>query len=97
MQLVLGFAMPVKVAPKRQMAIGWNFQFQYMEPQNASQLHSYPPIISRQSRSKRDGKNARSGHCDRAAAYAGLQAVMEKYVVFNLQVNPSILNIIGKK
>lgn len=45
-QIVLGIVNPAKLGPIQSIGIGWNFQFQYAAPINASQLISYPPIYT---------------------------------------------------
>lgn len=74
MQLVLGIAIPVKLGSRQSMAIGWNFQYQYSEAQNASQIETYPPIVSR-SRDKRDQKDIWN---DRALAYLAIESMLER-------------------
>lgn len=73
-KLVIGIAIPVKLGSRQSMAIGWNFQYQYAEAQNASQIETYPPIVSR-SRDKRDQTSTKS---DRALAYLGIESMLER-------------------
>lgn len=73
-QLVVGIGIPVPLGMRQSMAIGWNFQFQYAEATNASQLHTYPPIIGK-SVQKRDLHVN-----DRALAYQGIEALLNRLV-----------------
>ncbi|XP_973451.2 uncharacterized protein LOC662247 isoform X2 [Tribolium castaneum] len=70
-KLVLGFATPVKLGLKQSMAWGWNFQFQYAEPQTPNNTRIYPPIVGR-SRIKRDGRN------DRALFYSAIEDILNR-------------------
>ncbi|XP_044258807.1 uncharacterized protein LOC123007521 isoform X2 [Tribolium madens] len=70
-KLVLGFATPVKLGLKQSMAWGWNFQFQYAEPQTPNNTRIYPPIIGR-SRIKRDDRN------DRALFYSAIEDILNR-------------------
>lgn len=59
------------------MAVGWNFQFQYAEATNATQLESYPPIVSARSRDKREVIS------DRELAYSGVESLLNRLVFKN--------------
>lgn len=59
------------------MAVGWNFQYQYQEAQNASQLENYPPVVSSRSRDKREQERTIS---DRALAYSGVEELLSRFV-----------------
>lgn len=71
---MIGIAIPVKLGSRQSMAIGWNFQYQYTEAQNASQVETYPPIVSR-SRDKRDETSVKN---DRELAYLAIESMLER-------------------
>ncbi|KAB0797489.1 hypothetical protein PPYR_08482 [Photinus pyralis] len=72
-KLVIGVAIPIHLGLKQSMVYGLNFQFQYAQPQNVSQLKVYPPIISRKREKREEMFN------DRAVAYAALESLMDRY------------------
>ncbi|KAK9892763.1 hypothetical protein WA026_021954 [Henosepilachna vigintioctopunctata] len=53
-KIVIGMVTPVKLSKTRTIAVGWNFQYQYMVPANTTAVASYPPILSRRSREDMD-------------------------------------------
>ncbi|CAH1980002.1 unnamed protein product [Acanthoscelides obtectus] len=68
-KIVIGIGIPVKLGTMQSMAIGWNFQAQYMLPQNITQLQSYPPVVGRR---KRDGEKN-----DRELFYTALEKILD--------------------
>ncbi|XP_018573081.1 uncharacterized protein LOC108912356 [Anoplophora glabripennis] len=70
-KIVFGLAIPVKLGPMQTIGMGWNFQFQYTEPTNITQLQTYPPVVSARSRDKREMQES-----DRALFYSGLEGVL---------------------
>ncbi|CAH2004315.1 unnamed protein product [Acanthoscelides obtectus] len=69
-KIVIGIGIPVKLGTMQSMAIGWNFQAQYMLPQNITQLQSYPPVVGRR---KRDGEKN-----DRELFYTALEKILDR-------------------
>ncbi|KAJ8950574.1 hypothetical protein NQ318_015707 [Aromia moschata] len=72
-QLVLGFGTPVKLGSKQSMAVGWNFQFQYPEATNITQLQVYPPVVSSRAREKREMQES-----DRSLFYMAVEGILDR-------------------
>ncbi|XP_060527037.1 uncharacterized protein LOC132702444 isoform X2 [Cylas formicarius] len=76
---VLSFAIPVKFAPKREMGIGWNFQWQYALPRNTTMVETYPPTVSRSDRALKEAQgNNIDNTSDRAMFYNVVESMLNK-------------------
>ncbi|XP_050293340.1 uncharacterized protein LOC126733917 [Anthonomus grandis grandis] len=75
---VYSFAIPWKLGPKQEMGVGWNFQFQYPLPYNTTSISSYPSIISRKNRDKRDSELPDDNVSDRAIFYQGVENLLDR-------------------
>ncbi|KAI4459033.1 hypothetical protein MML48_6g00000461 [Holotrichia oblita] len=75
-KVVVGISWPVRLGSKQEMSCSLNLQFQFPQAQNITQLHQFPPIISRSTRDKREEENRMS---DRMMAYIGVEEILNRY------------------
>ncbi|CAH0553692.1 unnamed protein product [Brassicogethes aeneus] len=74
-KIVISVGLPVMLGIKQSMAIGWNLQWQYPCATNITQLEqSYPPVVGRHSREKRDNRPS-----DRLLAYRGFENILDRH------------------